>query len=460
MAVTVQRQCESVVTERYQDAFIGSSIENGATIIPFDLRTLDFQRELGTTSTIAWRKDTSHVDVHELSTVLNPMKYRVILAQGYSLGDDNRRMDFTPHIKGVSTSQQMSPSIIRLSCSLAVVCGVSLRHIALIFSSLFLRPMTKSSIKRWIDDIGSNLPTEEEILQPLRALKPVTACHRDGDSPMGTAHGVMVVKDEHDRILMTHEVESEHGDDAQKCLKKLQDLGLHVTSAFSDYAESFIGAITSVFPHARLQADHFHTAKHIWGRLKKSRFSSRRKVKSSGEENQEEDVMALAKKLWQMRWSLLKKPSNVSVEEKQAILAWESEDEGFVHRFRNIIRQVANIFDHSHSEAQAKRKLPQLRKDMKAVEDKELEKILPFFDDHWDQAFAYLRKKGMGTHRRGSNSESGMRLLRRLEKNHDGIRSATTRKHSIQIYQAMKYLSLDIADFIEQGPQMIALPRV
>jgi hypothetical protein len=319
MAVTVQRQFASVVTEMYQDAFIGSSIENGATIITFDRRNLDFQRELGTTSPISWRKDTYHVDVHELSTVLNPMKYRVILAQGYSLGDDNRRMDFTPHIKGVSTSQHMSHSIIRLSCSLAVVCGVSLRHIALIFSSLFLRPMTKSSITRWIDDIGSNLPTEEAILQQLLALKPVTECHRDGDSPMGTAHGVMVVKDEHDRLLMTHEVESEHGDDAQKLLKKLQDLGLHVTSAFSDYAASFIGAIKSVFPQARFQADHFHTAKNIWGRLKKSLLSSRRKVKSSGEENQEEDVMALAKKLWQMRWSLLKKPSNVSVEEKQAM---------------------------------------------------------------------------------------------------------------------------------------------
>jgi hypothetical protein len=218
--------------------------------------------------------------------------------------------------------------------------------------------------------------------------------------------------------------------------------------------------IKSVFPHARFQADHFHTAKNIWGKLKKSLLSYRRKVKSSGEENQDEDFIALAKKLWQMRWSLLKKPSNLSVEEKQAILELESEDGGFVHRFRNIIRQVANIFDHSHSEAQAKMKWQQLRKDVKAVEDKELDKILTFFDDHWDQAFAYLRKKGMGKHRRGSNSESGMRLLRRLEKNHDGIRSATTRKHYIQIYQAMKYLSIDIADFIEKGPQMIELPCV
>src|SRR6266436_5098691 len=90
----------------------------------------------------------------------------------------------------------------------------------------------------------------------------------------------------------------------------------------------------------------------------------------------------------------------------------------------------------------------------------QLQKILTFFDDHWDQALRYLRKKGMGKHRRGSNSESGMRLLRRLEKNHDGIRSAATRQHYIQIYQAMKYLSLDIAEFIEHGPQMTGPPRV
>src|SRR2546430_9597989 len=82
------------------------------------------------------------------------------------------------------------------------------------------------------------------------------------------------------------------------------------------------------------------------------------------------------------------------------------------------------------------------------------------FDAHWEQALRYLRKKGMGTHRRGPNSESSMRLMRRLEKNHDGIRSAATRQHYIQIYQAMKYLSLDIAAFIEQGPHMPGLPRV
>lgn len=460
MAVTVQIQFESVVTEMYQDAFVGSSIEDGTTLIQFDLRKLDFQREFGTTSTIYWPKESYCVDVHELSTFYNPIKYRFILAQGYYFDADGQRIYFTPEIKGVSTSQHMSHSIIRLSCYLSVVCGVSLRQISLIFSFLFLISASKSSIKRWIDTIGSNLPTQDEMLQQLLALKPATECHIDGYYPMGTDNCVMVVKDEHDRILMTYETESENGDDARKFLKRLKALGLNVTAAFSDYSTSFTEAIKEVYPHARFQADHFHTVKNIWKHLKKSLLAYRRTIKSSGEDQKDENLSELAKTLWKMRWSLLKKPVNLSTEERETIEELEKVDEGFVKSFRNIIRQLVTIFDHSHSESQAKLRLKQLRMDIEAADDKNLDKILKFFDDHWDQAMIYLRKKGMGKHRRGSNSESGMRLLRRLEKNHDGIRSATTRQHYIQIYQAIKYLSVDIAGFVDKGPRINEVQRV
>src|SRR3989475_4763680 len=282
MAVTVQMQFESVVTDLYQDAFVGSSIENGTTIIQFDLRKLDFQCALGTTAPICWRQEPYHIDMHALSTFHNPIKYRFIVAQDSYLNDQNQRVYFTLDIKGVSTSQHMSKSVIRLACYLAVVCGVSLRHMALLFSLLFLIPMTKSSIKQWIDDIGSNLPTPEKMLQQLLALTPVTECHIDGYYPLGTDNCVMVVKDEHDRILMTHEVASENGADARQFLQQVKDLGLNVTAAFSDDSHSFTEAIKAVFPHARFQADHFHTVKNIWGHLKKSLLSYRRKVKASG----------------------------------------------------------------------------------------------------------------------------------------------------------------------------------
>ena len=271
---------------------IGSSIENATTIIQFDLRKHDFQQELGTQATLWWRKESYQVDVHELSTFHNPIKYRFIVAQGSSLNGQHQRVYFTPDIKGVSTSQPMSHSVLRLACYLAVVCGVSLRHIALLFAALFLIPITKSSIKRWIDDIGTHLPTPEEMLQQLLAIAPATECHIDGSYPLGTGHCVMVVQDEHDRILITQEAASENGDDARQCLQRCTDLGLKVTAAFADDSQSFTAAIKAVYPHARFQADHCHTVKHIWGHLKKSRLSYRRKVKASGAEKNDEHLMA------------------------------------------------------------------------------------------------------------------------------------------------------------------------
>jgi hypothetical protein len=189
-------------------------------------------------------------------------------------------------------------------------------------------------------------------------------------------------------------------------------------------------------------------------------LSYRRRVKASGAAKQDAACLALATQVWKMRWSLLKKPGHLSVEDQQALAALEREEEGFVHSCRTIIRQLVHIFDQAHSEAQAKLRLQQLRQDIHTLEDDPLDKMPQFFDDHWDQALRYLRQKGMGTHRRGANSESGRRLLRRLEKNHDGIRSAATRQHYIQIYQAMQYRSLDVADLIAKGPQLAELPDV
>jgi len=95
-------------------------------MITFDLRQHDFHQELGTQARLCWRKASYHVDVHELSPFHNPMTYRFIMAQGFSLDSQNQRRPFTPEIQGVSTAQHMSHSVIRLACYLAVVCGVSL----------------------------------------------------------------------------------------------------------------------------------------------------------------------------------------------------------------------------------------------------------------------------------------------------------------------------------------------
>jgi hypothetical protein len=236
--------------------------------------------------------------------------------------------------------------------------------------------------------------------------------------------------------------------------------GLTVTAACSAYSQRCTAARKAVYPQARRQADHVHTVQTIWGHLKKALLSYRRPLKARGAAKNDQDCVALAKLVWKWRWRLLKNPTNLSVEEKQAIAELERADEGCVHSCRSLSRPLVTRLDSSHSEAQAQLRLTQLRKAIRAVDDAPLEKMLTFFDDHGEHAWRDLRKKGMGTHRRGSHAESGMRRLRRLEQNHDGIRSAVTRQHSMQSYQAIKYLSLDIAEFLEKGPQMTGPLRV
>jgi hypothetical protein len=157
--------------------------------------------------------------MHELSTCHNPITYRFMVAPGSYLNAQHQRVYFTPELQGVSTAQPMSHRVIRLACYLALVCGGRLRPMALLFSVLFLSPMSKSSMKRWIDDIGVHLPTPAERLRQLLALAPATECHMDGYYPRGTDPWVMVVKDEHGRILITQEAASENGADARQFLQ-------------------------------------------------------------------------------------------------------------------------------------------------------------------------------------------------------------------------------------------------
>ncbi|MCP4353664.1 MAG: transposase [Desulfobacterales bacterium] len=218
-----------------------------------------------------------------------------------------------------------------------------------VFTVLFQIPVSKSAVRRRIDEIGSSLPSEEEILKQPAELKKPCRCHTDGCCPMGAGNCVTVIKDEFGRILITHEAESENGDDAGKFLQKLKDAGVIIVSAFSDYSESYVGAIKEVFPDAKFQADHFHTAKNIWKHLKKCLSEYRRKLKADGEDKQDKDMPEIASELWKLRRTLLKKPSDLSEEEREKIKAPEEKDSGFISKFRSVITQTVNIFDHSNT---------------------------------------------------------------------------------------------------------------
>ena len=62
-------------------------------------------------------------------------------------------------------------------------------------------------------------------------------------------------------------------------------------------------------------------------------LSYRRQVKASGEAQQDETCLALAKKLWKMRRNLLKKPGNLSAEENKRWQPWKARIRRFASAF-------------------------------------------------------------------------------------------------------------------------------
>jgi hypothetical protein len=64
-----------------------------------------------------------------------------------------------------------------------------------------------------------------------------------------------------------------------------------------------------------------------------------------------------------------------------------------------------------------------------------------YLDEHFKNMTTFLRVPGV---QRNSLAESGMRVLRRLEQNHDGFRTGKGRQNALKIYQAVTYLGWSI----------------
>ncbi len=122
----------------------------------------------------------------------------------------------------------------------------------------------------------------------------------------------------------------------------------------------------------------------------------------------------------------------------QALLATQPE----VNFIRRFLHQVWAIFEGPQTEAEAYAKFAELKESV-AYHDSAsgFTKAVNFLESHFPQMITFLRVPGV---QRNSLAETGMRALRRLERNHDGFRSAKSRQNALKIYQAVKYLNWSI----------------
>jgi hypothetical protein len=147
--------------------------------------------------------------------------------------------------------------------------------------------------------------------------------------------------------------------------------------------------------------------------------------------------------LWKNRYLFFKSDKNLTPEDKERMLEIVHTDKR-VSFMRGFLEKVWSIFETTKTQAQARKQLETLKK-YSAQQDEEsgFAKAINFLDTHFQNMITFLRAPAV---QRNSLAESGMRVLRRLERSHDGFRSAKARQNALKIYQAVMYLGWSIHD--------------
>ena len=199
-----------------------------------------------------------------------------------------------------------------------------------------------------------------------------------------------------------------------------------------------------MYPQAEIQYDYFHILQNIWRKVWGEFRTHRRDLKSRGAAAETKwyakKLKGMAAKLWKNRYLFFKADENLSAKEQetmQAVLQTQPE----MSFLRNFLLKVWDIFEGPTTEADAQAQLAELKEYVRHHDKDGYTKSVSFLDEHFKNMTTFLRVPGV---QRNSLAESGMRVLRRLEQNHDGFRSDKARQNALKIYQAVTYLGWSI----------------
>ena len=232
-------------------------------------------------------------------------------------------------------------------------------------SVLFQLTVSKSALNRWVEEVADALPSEDEMVKLLHQQKPITQGHFDELFPRGTDACVLVLKDEHGRIVAAEEVEKRDAEHVKPFLARLQRLGLNFTTFYIDHCQAYFNAIGAVYPQAEIQYDYFHILQNIWRKVWGEFRCHRRDLKARGEAAETKwyarKLTNMAARLWKQRYLFFKAEENLSAQEKetmQQVLATQPE----MSYLRGFLLKVWDIFEGAPTETEAQDKLAALKK--------------------------------------------------------------------------------------------------
>jgi len=419
----------------------------GALVIEMDVRRLSWRKQLGLPrgTHVHW-DNIRTVDVQDLSTLLFPLRYRITTGDGWYRDQKGQRHYFgvDVHLPGIDLKRGITLVAMRAAVLLTVVGGVGLRQVCWLLEALFHLDLSKSSLERWIEEAASHLPDAEQMARRLLADKPVTEAHFDEIFPRGRKGPVLVIRDEHGRILCAQEVESRDAAHVVPWLKKIKSWGFEFKTFYIDHCAAYADAIGQVFPDAHIQYDYFHILQNVWRIVWRAFVAYRKDVKKRSTEVDTPwyaaKLTALAKRLWEKRGLIFTSDDHLTPKSRAELLDVVAHNP-FLGTVRAFLRRVRGIFTDSSGELGARQRLGHLRRFAQTQKHPAFDKVVSFLDEHFEQMITFLRVAGV---RRNSLAETGMRTLRRLEQGHDGFRTAEARDCYLRLFQAIRYFGWSV----------------
>jgi hypothetical protein len=263
----VQIPVTTEVIDKNADLKLTSKVDDQKIIIEMDTRKRDYRTHLNLPRgvKIGWINERTF-EVQELSAFAWPIIYRVTTADGY-YDHQGQRTYFTPEVAGLSSHKQVSHVVVRLGVFLCVIAGLGYRSASYLMKVLFQVEVSRSALARWVKEVADSLPSRSEMVKLLNEQQPITQGHFDEIFPLGTSACVLVLKDEHGRLVATEEVPKRDEEHVKPFLERMQKLGLKITTFYIDHYQVYVNAITAVYPQAEIQYDYFHIIQNWTQRL-------------------------------------------------------------------------------------------------------------------------------------------------------------------------------------------------
>ena len=324
MALPVAIPISTEVIENNPDCKIEGRSEKGRVVITVDTRHQNHYQRLGlsTHTKLHWG-DESTYEVQELSGFSGPIRYVVQARQGYYLDGQRQRVHFTTQATGIDPRRKVSAVLMRAAVLLVVIAGAGYRKTSWLLDQLFHVEVSKSSLQRWVDEVAAQLPDGDEIIRRLNAKQAIHEAHFDEWFPKGVDDCVLVVRDEHGRIIATQAVDKKDEESVKPFLQRLQRLGLKLNTFYIDGCQAYYNAIRAVFGQTvQIQCDYFHIIQNAWRHLWKWAVAHRRQLKKRSEKATtpwyKKKLEALATTLWENRYLLFKADQRLSDDEKKS----------------------------------------------------------------------------------------------------------------------------------------------